>query len=180
MLRGVRLSIAVVMMLGSAVSADAPKPDAALRAVPWCDRGYGATLPTLSRCRGSVEQRHRAGEGIWGFEEYRFASVTYGDLTGDGNEDALVVLETSLRPVLLPTDVHAPAPSVRAEMWLVVRRGADLVIYTTESAETVPVNASIANGVATLVWRDRGKDCDETWRFGGEGRTATKSARHCK
>ena len=131
----------------------------------------------LASCRGSVEQRHRAGEGIWGFEDYRLVTVAYGDLTGDGHEDALLVLETSLRPVIL--ELH-PTRNVRATVWLMQRRGADLVLYTTESADSVPTSVSIAHGVATLVWAEHGKTCDETWRFGGEGRTATKSQRRCK
>lgn len=177
----VRLIIIVVAIAGAAPSAfSTPSPppptaDKVLRGIDWCNRGYGGIYPTLSGCRGSVDQRHRPGEGIWGVDEYKLANVVYGDLTGDGREDALLVLETSLRPVL----IQKRPPPVRAAFWLIERRGTDLVLYTTESADNPPASVSIANGVATLAWNQNGQRCTERWRFGGEGRTAVKAARTC-
>jgi len=131
--------------------------------------------PTLSSCRGDVDQRHRPGEGIWGVDRYRLASVAYGDLTGDGREDALLVLETTLKPVIIQN--HPPVPS--AQVWLIEQRGAELFMYTTESATSVPTSVTIANGVATLVWNQSGTSCEERWRFAREGETAVKTARRC-
>ncbi len=162
------------------VVASQPSPlpsstDSSLPGVDWCNRGYGATHPTLADCRGTVEQRHRAGEGMWGVEHYKLATTVYGDLTGDGHEDALIVLETTLRPVLIQPN----PPAARAELWLIERQGTELILYTTESAETVPTSVSIANGAATLVWNQDGRRCTAEWRFAGVGQTAVKSARRC-
>jgi hypothetical protein len=164
---------------------DAPRPassasiaDRTLRGIDWCNRSYGQepSHPTLTKCQGSVAQRHSAGGGIWGFHAYKLVSVTYGDLTGDGDEDALLVLETSLQPVLI-----GPTPPARSwEMWLIQRRGQDLYEYTSESSPQEPLRVTIAHGTATFVLRDGARQCEERWRFGAEGLTATRSPRACR
>ncbi len=170
----------VALLLAAAGAAHAAPtavpPDPVLRAVDWCNHGYGDFKPTLIDCRGTVEQRHSAEDGIWGFERFHLAAVAYGDVTNDGHEDALLVVEETTEPVLISS---APRP-VFADVWVMQRRGDDLVMYTTESADTVPTSVSVAFGVANVVWRDHGTICEQRWRFGPVGETALKSARTCR
>lgn len=127
-----------------------------IRRVDWCNLGYPAPLPVLSRCEGSFEERHRAGEGIHSIDRYRFASVAYGDLTGDGTEDALVVMSGAIHPVLID---KAPP---RAIGWiaLATMRGSDVVILdaTPISGEVVE-GVTIAHRSAVIVRRREGARC---------------------
>jgi hypothetical protein len=148
-----------------------------LRNVDWCNRGYGPVGPQLVKCEAAVEQRHRAGEGIWGIDDYRFLYASYGDLTGDGHEDALIVMSERLHPVVLEPK---PTTSTRGRLYLIELRGKDLYIYTSESTDTPPTSVAIDHRAATLEWRDGKRRCTETWTFAGEGEVASKSARVCK
>lgn len=155
----------------SAQSADGgalPPPSASapsLRNVDWCNRSLGPTVPALYSCRGSRDVRHRAGGGIHSLAEYRLGNVTYGDLTGDGREDALVVLEGTQRPVL----INAGAKQAVGMMMVVELRGSDLYVYpATPTGDALVVSVSIANGVATLVRRRGNQDFSERWRLVGE------------
>jgi hypothetical protein len=69
----------------------------------------GPNVPALYSCRGSRDVRHGAGGGIHSLAEYRLGSVTYGDLTADGREDALVVIDGTQRPVLISAGACAAA-----------------------------------------------------------------------
>lgn len=136
-----------------------------IRRVDWCNLGYPAPLPVLSRCEGSFEERHRAGEGIHSIDRYRFASVTYGDLTGDGTEDALVVMSGAIHPVLI-----GKTP-LRAIGWvaLATMRGSDVVILdaTPISGEVVE-GVTIANRSAVIVRRREGARCAARARWDGK------------
>ena len=142
-------------------SASAPS----LRNVDWCNRSLGPNVPALYNCHGSRDVRHRAGEGIHSLAEYRLGSVTYGDLTGDGREDALVVIEGTQRPVLIDA-----GPKQAIGMMMVVElRGSDLYVYpATPTGDALVVSASITSGVATLVRRRGSQDFSERWRLVGE------------
>lgn len=97
--------------------------------------------------------------------EYRLGSVTYGDLTGDGREDALVVIDGTQRPVL----INAGAKHSVGMMMVVELRGSDLYVYpATPTGEALIVSVSITNGVATLVRRRGNQDFSERWRLVGE------------
>ncbi|CAN5290367.1 hypothetical protein BH11MYX1_BH11MYX1_52300 [soil metagenome] len=152
-------------------------PDASLSTTDWCNWTYANTriYPRLIDCKATVDERHSEHGGIWAFEEFRFVSATYGDLTGDGGEDALLALEVTLRPVL----IAAGKPSTTAKFWLMQRRPDGTYIYTSESSDRMPTSVTIAKGVATLQWRDRGKLCEERWRFKREGEGAEKTPRAC-
>jgi hypothetical protein len=153
-------------------------PDPALRKADWCNWSFAnnETFPSLIDCKASVAERHSEHGGIWAFRELRFVSATYGDLTGDGAEDALLAIEETQRPVL----IQAGKPTTSAEFWLMAHQAdGSFVIYTSESADAVPSKVEIANGVATLQWRDHGKTCVEHWRFKREGEAATKTPRQC-
>ena len=146
---------------------DPPDPQAVgtLRGVDWCNRGYGDTLPVFMECRGTGEERHRAGEGIHSLREYHLVGVTYGDLTGDGREDALVVIEGVSRSVLI--DARPPIPV--GTILLFELRGADLYVYPGVPTGDEPIlRASITNGIATLVRRRSTRECVEHWRLVGE------------
>lgn len=146
-----------------------------LRSADWCNRGYGDRLPALSQCVGEREERDRPEQGPHHVREYRLTSVTYGDLTGDGQEDALVIVEVVRRPILIqPT---APVPT--GEAWLFQLHGTDLFLYTTETIGDVPTRVSITHGTATLVRRRGLEECEETWRFVGEGQTAVVTPGRC-
>ncbi len=152
-------------------------PDPALRNIDWCNWSYANdhTYPALMSCEATVDERHSEDGGVWAFLEYRFVSAAYGDLTGDGAEDALLALEVTQRPVVRPR-----AATTRAEFWLMQRRPDGMVIYTSESADAVPTRVTISKGVATLQWRLHGKICEERWQFKGEGEAAVKTPRECK
>ncbi|HUJ60906.1 MAG TPA: hypothetical protein VLX92_20525 [Kofleriaceae bacterium] len=158
--------------------AGAAPPDAELRKIDWCNWSYAndRTYPALISCTATVDERHSEHGGVWAFLEYRFVSVAYGDLTGDGGEDALLALEVTQRPVLL----SAGAPTTSAEFWLIQRRPDGIVIYTSESADAVPTRMTISKGIATLQWRVHGKVCEERWQFKREGEAAVKTPRACK
>lgn len=97
--------------------------------------------------------------------EYRLGSVTYGDLTGDGREDALVVIEGTQRPVL----INAGPKQAIGMMMVVELRGSDLYVYpATPTGDALVVSASITSGVATLVRRRGSQDFSERWRLVGE------------
>jgi hypothetical protein len=130
----------------------------------------------LDRLPGVIDQRHSANGGIWGFERFHLVDVEYGDLTNDGKEDALLVVESTTEAV--GHKVPSPQP-VFVSVWLMQLRGDDLVMYTTESAETPPTSISIAFGVANVVWREHGTICQQRWRFGPVGEGALKSDRTC-
>jgi hypothetical protein len=150
--------------------------DNGLRKVDWCNLSYANnnTYPALTSCKATVDERHSEHGGIWAFLDYHLVSTAYGDLTGDGTEDALLALELTQRPVANPDGA-----TKSAVFWLMQRRTAGMVIYTSESAEAVPTRMTIRNGVAILQWRARGKTCEERWRFKGEGEAAVKTARSC-
>lgn len=142
-------------------SASAPS----LRSVDWCNRSLGPNVPALYSCRGSRDVRHSAGGGIHSLAEYRLGSVTYGDLTGDGREDALVVIDGTQRPVL----INAGAKHSVGMMMVVELRGSDLYVYpATPTGEALIVSVSITNGVATLMRRRGNQDFSERWRLVGE------------
>ena len=169
-------ALLVVCVLCGLARAESPTvPE--LRKIDWCNWTYAndRAYPMLIKCTATVDQRHSEHGGIWGFVDYRFVSAAYGDLTGDGVEDALLTVETTLRPVLLSSG----PPTVRAEFWLMQRRDG-LVIYTSESADAVPTGVQISKGVATLQWQVHGKVCEEHWKFAGVGEGAVKSTRTCK
>jgi len=173
--------VLAVLLTTATVAYGAPAgvpPDPVLRAVDWCNHGYGETEPMLIDCRGVIDQRHRANDGIWGFARFHLVDVVYGDLTDDGQEDALLVVEHTIEPVRIAD--RASPPPVLAEVWLMQRRGNDLVMYTSESADTMPTSVSIAVGVANVVWRDHGTICEQRWRFGRVGEAALKSERTCR
>jgi hypothetical protein len=155
--------------------ASAGSATSSLRNIDWCNRSYAndSVYPMLSSCKARVDERHSARGGIWAFREFRLVSAAYGDLTGDGDEDALLVLQVTQRPVLL-----SAAATTSAEFWLLQRRGDDLFIYTSESADAVPTSVTIADGAATLQWRVHGKTCVERWKFQEDG--AIKTPRRCK
>lgn len=127
-----------------------------IRRVDWCNLGYPAPLPVLSRCEGSFEERHRAGEGIHSIDRYRLASVTYGDLTGDGTEDALVVMSGAIHPVL----IGKTPPRAIGWIALATMRGSDVFILdaTPISGEVVE-NVTIAHRSAVIVRRREGARC---------------------
>lgn len=127
-----------------------------IRRVDWCNLGYPAPLPVLSRCEGSFEERHRAGEGIHSIDRYRFASVTYGELTGDGNEDALVVMSGAIHPVL----IGKTPPRAIGWVALATMRGSDVMILdaTPLSGEVVE-SVTIAHRSAVVVRRRAGDRC---------------------
>ena len=142
-------------------SASAPS----LRTVDWCNRSLGPNVPALYNCRGSRDVRHRAGGGIHSLAEYRLGNVTYGDLTGDGREDALVVIDGTQRPVL----IGAGANQAIGMMMVVELRGSDLYVYpATPTGDAQIVSVSIINGVATLARRRGNQDFSERWRLVGE------------
>ncbi len=174
---GVR-SWLLVVVCGLCRAVSAAPADSALRKIDWCNWSYADnnTYPALISCKATVDERHSEHGGIWAFLEFRFVRAAYDDLTGDGVEDALLVLEVTQRPV-----VHAAgAPTTSAEFWLMQRRGDGMVIYTSERADTVPTGVTVGGGVATLQWRVRGKLCEERWQFKGEGEAAAKTPRTCK
>jgi hypothetical protein len=152
--------------------------DKVLRTTDWCNWSYGIddVAPTLVSCKGTVDERHSADGGIWAFREFRFVSATYGDLTGDGAEDALLVFEVTEQPVLRA----AGAPSTYAELWLMQRRSDGIYKFTNESADAMPAKVAIADGTAVLQWRVHGKTCEERWKFQAEGEMAVKTQRRCK
>jgi hypothetical protein len=167
---------ATVVAPSAEVQARPEAPTSTLRGVDWCNRGYGDALPALSQCVGEREERDRPELGPHHAREYRLTAVAYGDLTGDGQEDALVLLEVVRRPILIqPT---APVPT--AEVWLFQLRGTDLFLYTTETIADVPTRVSITQGTATLVRRRGAQECEETWRFVGEGQTAVVTPGRCR
>lgn len=142
-------------------SASAPS----LRSVDWCNRSLGPSVPALASCRGSREVRHSAGGAIHSLAEYRLGSVTYGDLTGDGQQDALVVIDGTQRPVLIGA---GPKHSV-GMMMVVELRGSDLYVYpATPTGDALIASVSITNGVATLGRRRGSQDFFERWRLVGE------------
>jgi hypothetical protein len=148
----------------SGARAAPPESSAALRRIDWCNHGYGTALPTLTKCRGSFEERHRAGEGIHTVDELHLVSVTYGDLTGDGREDALLLVEGERRPVLR-TFPSTPF----GQLMLVELRGTDLYAYpAVPIGEAAVVDVAIANGVAILRRRLEAGTCSEEWRLVGE------------
>ncbi len=158
-----------------ATAPPAATSDDTLRGVDWCNRGYGATSPTLSACRGTVEQRHRPGEGTWGVVAYELTNVTYGDVTGDGREDAVLVLAVTVRPHL----IDQRAPVATGETWVIERRGDELYRYAMELADTVPTQIAIAGTAMTVLWDRDGTRCTQRWQLAGEGQGAVKSARTC-
>jgi len=153
-------------------------PDPELRKIDWCNWSYAndRPYPALISCKATVDERHSEHDGVWAFLEYRFVSAAYGDLTGDGAEDALLAIEVTQRPVVRA----AGAPTTSGEFWLIQHRRDGMVIYTSESADAVPASVTISKGVATLQWRVGGKTCEERWRFKGVGEAAEKSPRACK
>jgi hypothetical protein len=153
-------------------------PDPVLRKIDWCNWSYAnnTVYPMLIKCKATVDERHSEHGGIWGFREVRFVSVAYGDLTGDGDEDALLALKVTVRPVVR----SAGAPTTSAEFWLLQHRRNDMFIYTSESADAVPTSVTISNNEATLQWRVHGKTCEEHWQFRREGEAAVKTPRTCK
>jgi len=159
--------------------ARAESPDVDLHKIDWCNWSYAnsRTYPALISCKATVDERHSEHGGIWAFLEYKFDSVAYGDLTGDGIEDALLAIEVTQRPV-----VRSAGPATtRAEFWLMQRRKDGMYIYTSESADAVPNDVTISKGVATLQWHVHGgKTCEERWQFKKEGESAVKSPRVCK
>lgn len=136
-----------------------------IRRVDWCNLGYPAPLPVLSRCEGSFEERHRAGEGIHSIDRYRFASVTYGDLTGDGIEDALVVMSGAIHPVL----IGKTPPRAIGWIALATMRGSDVVIL-----DATPISGEVVEGVtiaqrgAVIVRRREGARCAARARWDGK------------
>ena len=97
--------------------------------------------------------------------EYRLGSVTYGDLTGDGREDALVVIDGTQRPVL----IGAGAQQAIGMMMVVELRESDLYVYpATPTGDAQIVSVSIINGVAILARRRGNQDFSERWRLVGE------------
>jgi hypothetical protein len=135
-----------------------------LRGIDWCNRGYGSALPTLTKCRGSFDERHRPGEGIHTVDELHLVSVTYGDLTGDGREDALLLIEGERRPV-----IWTSPPTPFGRLMLVEQRGTDLYAYpAVPIGEASVVDVAIANGVAILRRRLEAGTCSEEWRLIGE------------
>jgi hypothetical protein len=168
---------ALVGLCGLCGLASAAPAVPALRTIDWCNYSYAndRPYPALMACKATVDERHSEHDGVWAFLEYRFVSAAYGDLTGDGAEDALLALEVTQRPVLRA----AGAPTTSAEFWLMQRRPDGMVIYTSESADAVPTSMTIRKGVATLQWRVHGKTCEERWQFKGEGEAAVKTPRAC-
>jgi hypothetical protein len=155
----------------SGADAARDQPYASVRSVDWCNLGYPGRLGHLVDCRGSRDVRHSATEGIHSFEEFRFVSATYGDLNGDGREDALLLVEGETRPVVM--SVPPTPPDVEWTLVLVDLRGAELYVYPTVGAGDAPVVAvGIAKGVATLVRRRGVTTCREEWRLVGEELTA--------
>lgn len=173
---GVPASPDVVPSHGTSSPPATTSADGILRAVDWCNRAYADGQPRLIACRGETEQRHQAGAAMWGTLAYHLQSVTYGDLTGDGHEDALLMLEQVTRPLL--RGGSPPQPTWVA--WIIERRGDDLFQYTTESLVDEPVSVTIAAGVVRLTARRGSQTCDEEWRFKGEGQAATKTAGACR
>jgi hypothetical protein len=157
--------------------ASAAPLDPGLRKIDWCNFSYANdhTYPALMSCEARVDERHSEHGGVWAFLEYRFVSAAYGDLTGDGVEDALLALEVTHRPV-----VRSAGATAFAEFWLMQRRPDGVVIYTVEGADSVPTRMTISKNVATLQWRVDGKTCEEHWQFKGAGEAAVKTPRACK
>jgi hypothetical protein len=148
----------------SGARAPPPQSSPALRGIDWCNHDYGAALPALTECRGSFAERHRAGGGIHTFDEFRLVSVTYGDLTGDGREDALLLIEGERRPV-----IRTFPPTPFRQLMLVEQRGTDLYAYPAVAiGEAAVVDVAIANGVAILRRRLEAGTCSEAWRLVGE------------
>ena len=77
--------------------------------------------------------------------DYRFESVHYGDLTGDGREDALVVLARSSHH---PLD-HSPRPESR-EIKLVEPRGGAFTVWSTSTPARVE-SIEVRGGLARVV-----------------------------
>jgi hypothetical protein len=169
---------AVIVLCALCALASAGPPDSELRKIDWCNWSYANdhTYPALISCTATVDERHSEHGGIWAFLEYRFVLAAYGDLTGDGAEDALLALEVTQRPVLRT----AGAPTTHADFWLMQRRSDGMVIYTSERADAVPTRVTVSKGVATLQWRVHGKICEERWQFQREGEAAIKTPRVCK
>ena len=136
-----------------------------LRDVDWCNRSYGDRIPALSQCQGSVGVAHRRGEGDHSTRYVRFVSATYGDLDGDGREEALVVIESVDRPLLIqPT--QPPTEHLVAVFTL---RGADLYLYpVTRAGDADITGVRIERGEAVLTRRVSSRECNERWRLVGE------------
>lgn len=65
---------------------------ASLREVDWCNFEYRPGLVGLRRGRGEVHEYAELG-GVHDTDLFQLGSVSYADLTGDGVEEALVVID---------------------------------------------------------------------------------------
>lgn len=72
-----------------------PEPGA-LRSVDWANRVY---LPSIIELReGSAELREYGEDGLHDTDVFRLSAVDYGDLDGDGSEEAVVTIEGKHSP----------------------------------------------------------------------------------
>lgn len=63
-----------------------------LREVDWCNREYVPGFATLRKGRAEIHEYEELG-GLHDTDIFRLGSVAYGDLDGDGVEEAVVVLD---------------------------------------------------------------------------------------
>lgn len=138
------------------------RAERSLRSVDWCNVYLPIPEVALHDCRGHFLESHRQGEGPHTVDEFMLTSVAYGDVTGDGREDALVLIGGTTRPLLLSLGEPRPMGWV---MLFTALEGGVTRLAGVATGDAPAVRAMIRGGVTTVVRRRAGRDCAERWRW---------------